>query len=403
MSDPRMDALRFRGVDLCAPESHDDPWELYDYLREHDPLYWDEHNALWYVFRYEDVLAISRDPVTFCSTEGNRPNLPADPSMIHQDGTAHAKQRGLVAKGFTPRAMKEIEASCAEIVDTLIDAFLERGAFDAVEDLAAQLPAQLVATMLGAPQEMTPTLRRWIEVMVSGGQGPQYVDDAVNEAFGEFCEHHEVMVAEREGSDDDSDLLLRWMHAELDGQKLEEDQLLFEHALILAGGIETTRNAIAGGLEMLAQDPEAWAYLRAHVDDERVIQAAIEEMTRWVTPFTNMFRTATCDVTLHGKTIREGQMVGLMYPAANRDPSVFKDPHRFDVRRDPRVEKHLAFGFGTHFCLGANLARLELSTTLVALLRKMETLSLAPEGRRERLSSSFIRGLAHLDLTFTRA
>jgi cytochrome P450 family 142 subfamily A polypeptide 1 len=393
-------ALRFRGVDLCAPETHDEPWELYDYLRDNDPLYWDEHNELWYAFRYDDVLAISRDPATFCSTEGNRPNLPADPSMIHQDGTAHAKQRGLVAKGFTPRAMKDIEASCVDTVNALMAAFLERGSFDAVEDLAAQLPAQIVATMLGVPHDMTPTLRRWIEVMVSGGQGPNYVDDTVNDAFGEFCEHHEMMVAEREGNDD---LLLRWMHAELNGEKLEEDQLLFEHALILAGGIETTRNAIAGGLEMLAQDPEAWAYLRANVDDARVINAAAEEMIRWVTPFTNMFRTATRDVELRGQTIREGQMVGLMYPAANRDPSVFTDPHRFDVRRDPRAEKHLAFGFGTHFCLGANLARLELETTLVALLRKMKTLSFAPDGRRERLSSSFIRGLAHLDLTFTLA
>jgi cytochrome P450 family 142 subfamily A polypeptide 1 len=376
---------------------------MYDYLRENDPLYWDEHNELWYAFRYDDILAISRDPATFCSTEGNRPNLPADPSMIHQDGVAHAKQRGLVAKGFTPRAMREIEASCEETVDELLAAFVVTGEFDAVEQLAAQLPARLVATMLGVPQTKTPTLRKWIEVMVSGGQGPQYVDDTVNEAFGEFCEHHEEMVCEREGRAGDEDLLLRWMNAEIDGEKLEEDQLLFEHALILAGGIETTRNAIAGGLEMLAQDPEAWAYLRANVDDKDVIHAAIEEMIRWVTPFTNMFRMATRDVEFRGKTIEEGQMVGMMYPSANRDPSVFTAPHTFNVRRDPKAEKHVAFGFGTHFCLGANLARLELSATLVALLRTMETVQLKPDGRRENLSSSFIRGLKHLDLVFTRA
>ena len=392
-----MDALRFRGVDLCAPESHDDPWELYDYLREHDPLYWDEHNELWYVFRYDDVLAVSRDPVTFCSTEGNRPNLPADPSMIHQDGTAHAKQRGLVAKGFTPRAMKEIEASCAEIVDTLIDAFLERGAFDAVEDLAAQLPAQLVATMLGAPQEMTPTLRRWIEVMVSGGQGPQYVDDAVNEAFGEFCEHHAEMVEEREGNTGDTDLLLRWMNAELDGQKLEEEQLLFEHALLLVGGAETTRNAIAGGMEMLARNPDQWAYLRANIDDEKVIAGAIEEMIRWVTPFNNMFRTATRDVELRGKTIKEGQMIAMQYPSANRDPRVFKDPYKFDVRRDPKEEKHISFGFGSHFCLGANLARLELRVMYEALFDATTALELA--GPVEWTRSNKHTGIRHLPVT----
>ncbi|MBW2161585.1 MAG: cytochrome P450 [Deltaproteobacteria bacterium] len=258
----------------------------------------------------------------------------------------------------------------------------------------------LIADMLGVPREKCSSLRRWIGMMVPGGQGPQYVNDEVNDAFGEFCEHHEAMVNERADDPTDSDLLLKWMHAEIDGEKLDEDQLLFEHALLLAGGIETTRNAIAGGMEMLAKNPEQWAYLSANINDDAVINAAIEEMIRWVTPFANMFRTATRSIEIRGKTIEEGQMIGLMYPSANRDPRVFEDPFRFDVRRGPRAEKHIAFGFGSHFCLGANLARLELRTALRALLRRFNTVALKPGGRNEWASSSFTRGPLHMDLVF---
>ena len=395
-----MPDLKYRGVDMCAPESHDDPWEMYDYLRENDPVYWDEHNEVWYAFRYDDIVDISRSPLDFCSTEGNRPHIPPDPSMIHQDGAQHTKQRGLVSKGFTPRVMRQNEEFCEQIVAELIDSFADDGEVEIVGQFATRLPAMLIADMFGEPRENCPNLVRWISVMVPGGQGPQHVNDEVNDAFSEFCEHHTEMMAAREGNSSDGDLLLKWMNAEIDGEKLDESQLLFEHALLLAGGVETTRNAIAGGMEMLAENPDQWEYLRAHVEDDAVIDAALEEMIRWVNPFANMFRTATRDIELRGKTIKEGQMIGLMYPSANRDPRVFEDPYRFDVRRDPRAEKHVAFGFGSHFCLGANLARLELRTSLRALLRRFETVALKPGGRRDWASSSFTRGPKCLDLVF---
>lgn len=395
--------LKYRGVDMCLPATHDDAWEMYEYLRENDPVYWDEHNEVWYAFLYEDVVAIARDPATFCSTEGNRPNLPPDPSMIHQDGASHAKQRGLVSKGFTPRAMRETEEQCQQFVDELIAGFIDKGQFDVVKDFAEILPMRIIGQMLGVPREKHATLLGWLGKFVQGGCGPEYVTDEVNEAFGEFCEHHEEMMEEREGKDGDEDLLLRWMHAEIDGEKLEEDQLLFEHVLLLTGGAETTRNAIAGGMEQLAKHPEQWAYLRANVDDDKVISAAVEEIIRWVTPFHNMFRTATRDVELRGKTIKEGQMIAMQYPSANRDPRVFTNPYEFNVRRDPKAEKHIAFGFGSHFCLGANLARLELTASLRAMLRSMETVQIAEGGRQEWVSSSFIRGPKHMDLEFKKA
>lgn len=398
-----MTDLKYRGVDMCAPESHDNPWEMYDYLRDNDPIYWDEVNGLWYAFRYDDILSISKDPETFTSSLGNRPHIPEDPSMIHQDGEAHTKQRGLVAKGFTPRAMRENEEFCQKIVDELIESFAATGKCEFVDEFSALLPARLIADMLGVDRELCPTLIRWIGEMVKGGQGPQYVTEEVNEIFGEYCEHHMEMVEAREGNTGDDDLLLRWMNAEIDGVKLEEDQLLFEHALLLAGGIETTRNALSGGLDMLAQDPEQWAYLRENVDNEAVLDTAIEEFIRWVTPFKNMFRTATKDIELRGKKIEKDQMIGLMYPAANRDPEIFPEPYKFDVRRDHKAQKHIAFGFGSHFCLGANLARLELKSALRTLLKRFATVSLAPEGRREFVQSSFTSGFVHLDLVFGAA
>jgi cytochrome P450 family 142 subfamily A polypeptide 1 len=223
-------------------------------------------------------------------------------------------------------------------------------------------------------------------------RGPQYVTDEVNEAFSNYMEHHEAMMVERQEKLGD-DLLSTWIKAEIDGEKLNEEQLLFEHVLLLVGGSETTRNAIAGGIEMLIKHPEQWTYLASHPEG---VANAIEEIIRWVTPFINMYRTATRDFELHGKTIKEGQMIGLMYPAANRDPRHFKDPYKFDVRRNPLEEKHIAFGYGSHFCLGSSLARMELRVTLEELFKRIERFEFKPGTEPKWVSSSFVRGPASI-------
>lgn len=381
----------YDGIDLCNPHSHEEPWPMYTWMREECPLYWDPNNEVWYVWRLDDIITISRDPETFTSTEGNRPGIPPDPSMIHQDGDQHRKQRALVAQGFSPKFIRKMEEDVRSICRDLLDKMIAKGEADLVEDFAAKLPMAVIARMLGVPEEKEDWLRLQVNRFVGGGQGPSYVTDEVNEAFSEFIMHHEEMMAQRTEQLGE-DLLSSWIKAEIDGEKLNEEQLLFEHTLLTVGGSETTRNAIGGGLEELIRYPEQWDYL---VANPSAIPNAIEEIIRYVCPFVNMFRTATRDFELHGQTIKQGQMIGLMYPAANRDPRHFADPDAFDVKRD-FTTKHIAFGYGSHFCLGSNLARLEIKAALEETFAKIERFEFKPGTKQTWLSSSFVRGPASI-------
>jgi cytochrome P450 family 142 subfamily A polypeptide 1 len=388
----------FDGVDLCLPESHDDPWALYTWLREEAPVYWDPNNMLWYVSRYDDIIAIARDFETFTSSLGNRPHLPPDPSMIHQDGEQHTKQRALVSKGFTPRAMRKLEEDALHIVDELIEGFIDEGACEIVEDFAARLPMRLIGDMLGHPREDHDMLRHWVDKFLLGGHGVQYVDDSVNDAFAEFNDYHDRAVKKRRDEGFGDDLLSVWMNAEIDGERLTEDQLLFEHALLVTGGSETTRNAIAGGLEELVKHPDQWAYLR---DDADAMPNAIEEIVRYVSPFIGMCRTVTRDVEFGGQKMETDQMVCMVYPPANRDPRHFDDPDTFDIRRNFR-DKQIGFGYGSHFCLGANLARMEIRVALSALLRRIDNPRVAAGENVRWLTSSFVRGPKRFPLVFDK-
>lgn len=383
---------RFQNIDFCAPATHDNPYEMYDYFLEHEPIRFDEHNGVWEVFRYDDIVAIERDTETFINGEGVRPNIPPDPGMIYQDGEQHTKQRALVASGFTPRQMRKMENRAREICVDLVDKMLVKDEVDIVEDLAGALPARLIADMLDIPEEKRAAVMTWINQITAGGCGPEYVTDEVNEAFENFCMHHEEMYQDRIASGcKGSDLLTIWINAEINGEKLDESQLLFEHVLLNVGGAETTRSAIAGGLQQLSEDQKQYDAIS---EDASLIPNAVEEIIRWVCPFVNMYRTATRDYELHGKVIKEGQQVGLTYPAANRDPRKFEDPHRFNILRDFSKEaKHLSFGLGPHFCLGASLARLEVRLSLEEMTQRVKRIRI-PKGKKvEYVSSSFTRGL----------
>ena len=384
--------VKFQKLDFCAPSTHDNPYEMYDYFLEHEPLYFDEKNEVWEVFRYDDIVEIERDTETFINGEGVRPNIPPDPGMIYQDGEQHNKQRALVASGFTPRQMRKMEERARQIVVELVDNMLQKDEVEIVADLAAALPARLIADMLDIPQEKRTAVLGWVSQIVAGGCGPDYVTDEVNDAFEHFCEHHEEMYQDRIAAGcTGSDLLTIWINAEINGEKLDESQLLFEHVLLNVGGAETTRAAIAGGLERLSNDPKQYDAL---YDDPSLIPNAVEEIIRWVCPFVNMYRTATRDYEMHGKVIKEGQQVGLTYPAANRDPRKFEDPHTFNIFRDFSKEaKHLSFGLGPHFCLGSSLARMEIRLSLEEMTKRVKRIRI-PEGKDvEYVSSSFTRGL----------
>ena len=384
--------VRFQNIDFCDPKTHDNPYEMYDYFLEHEPIYFDEKNGVWEVFRYDDIVTIERDTEIFINSEGVRPNIPGDPAMIYQDGEQHNKQRALVSSAFTPRQMRKMEDRVREIVKDLVDVMLTKDEVEIVGDLAAALPMRLIADMLDIPEEKRLAVQSWVNGIMMGGCGPDYVTDEVNDAFDHFIVHHEEMMQDRLAAGcTGSDILTIWMNAELNGEKLDESQLLFEHVLLNVGGAETTRSAIAGGLERLSNDPKQYDAL---YEDPSLIPNAVEEIIRWVCPFVNMYRTATRDYELHGKVIKAGQQVGLTYPAANRDPRKYKDPHTFNIFRDFTQEaKHLSFGLGPHFCLGASLARLEVRLSLEEMTRRVKSIRI-PEGKElEYVSSSFTRGL----------
>lgn len=391
-----------RDYDLLDLDTHvDDPWPMYTYLREEEPLYWDRHNELWAISRHADIVAMSSDTETFTSGEGALANIPPDPSMIHQYPEQHGKQRRLVSSAFTPSRMRSLESNARDIAIDIIENVRPQGSCDAVTDLAKHLPLRLIGAMLGHPREDLEMIQSWTDAMVQGGSGPQYVDETTNDAFDNFATYHEEAIAKRMEERTD-DILSVWLDAEIDGEKLDESQLLFEHALIFVGGSETTRNVMSCGIEMLIKNPEQRQYFIENIDDPAVNKAAIEEMIRWAVPFTRMVRVATRDVEMYGKTIQEGQGIMMMYPCAMRDPRVFDDPDTFDIRR-PAPTSNLSFGHGRHLCLGANLARMELRIFFDELLRRIPNMEFDPAQSPTKRRSSFIRGLTSLPVVWDTA
>jgi len=311
--------------------------------------------------------------------------------MIDMDDPDHRKRRALVNKGFTPRRVQEREARIREIAVDLVERAKARGRFDFVHDVAAWLPLVVIGDMLGVEPEDHVRLLAWSEAMIlgTGATTLARMQDAAN-AFEEYVAYQRRVIADRRARPRD-DLVSVLVHAEIDGERLDDEELVMEALLILIGGDETTRHVLSGGMYQLLLHPEQRATLaRAPAR----IPTAVEEMLRWVSPIQNMARTAARDVELRGQRIRAGEKAILLYPSANRDAAVFADPFRFDVARTPN--EHVAFGIGAHFCLGANLARLELRVLVEEVLRRMPDLALASEDPPPRRASNFISGLEAL-------
>ncbi len=394
----------FEGTDLMSLDVHThDPEPLYEWLREHRPLYWDTVNEFWAVTRYDDVVFVSRRTDLFCNGQGVIPNLGTDvwpdEAMINLDGDEHTHQRGIINSGFTSRRIDALEGEIRELANEMVDRVIAQGACDLVLDLARPLPFRIISRMLGYATDENYEVLDWTDAYAMGGCGPNHVTDEVVMAFDQFMEHHEELLEEKKACPGPG-LLNLWMDAELDGKKLSEDKLLYEHNLLLVGGSETTRTAIAAGPQALMAHPDQLAWLREHVDDVSVLNTAVEEMIRFSCPFVRMRRTATQDVELHGKTIREGDQVVMFYPAANRDPRAFEDPQVFDVRRKNRLPS-LSFGVGKHFCIGSNLARLETRIVLEVVLRRLHDLRPDPDAAAVPARSCFVRSLKQLPVRFT--
>lgn len=383
-----------------------DPHRHFAWLREHEPVYWDSSGEVWGISLHEDVAEVSRHPDRFCSGRSSRPDAPPIPSMINLDDPPHRRRRGLVSKGFTPRRVAAHEPRIRQLCRELLARVRERERFDFVREVAAPLPMEMIGDLLGIEPEDRSRLQRWSDDLIAGtsASAPPAALAAAIAAFGEWSEYARRVIEERRRGrtpgrgpgPQGEDLMSVLVHAEIDGRRLSEDDLIQEGLLILVGGNETTRHVITGGCEALLRHPDQRRWL---AEDPGRIPTAVEEMLRWVTPIQNMNRTATRDVSLRGRTIREGDKVLLLYPSANRDERVFREPFRFDVRRDPNP--HLAFGLGAHFCLGASLARLELRVLFEELLTTLPDLELASDEPLAASPSNFIRGIPTMEVAST--
>ena len=371
-----------------------DPHEGWTWMREHAPVYHDPWSDCWAVTTYDDVLDVSKRPDVFSNAHNIRPGGFGVPMMISMDDPEHKRRRMLVSKGFTPKRVRDKADDLRAICDALIDAVCERGECDFVNDVARHLPLIVIGDMLGVAPADRMQLLEWSELLLEGTSGDVEALDRATGAFQAYWDHQVQVIEDRRRSGGE-DLVSVLVGAEIDGDRLDEESIIWESLLILIGGDETTRHVLSGGLEALCADP---AQRDALVADRSLLPSAVEEMLRWVSPIKSMSRRVTEDVELHGQPLRSGDDVLLFYPSANRDEGHFADPFRFDIRRDPN--HHIAFGFGHHFCLGNALARLELTVFFDRLLDRLPDIEIGT-GPAPMRASSFISGHEALPVTFT--
>ncbi|MDG2027152.1 MAG: cytochrome P450 [Acidimicrobiales bacterium] len=393
-----------RPLDILAGDFYvNDPYSRYAWLRENSPVHWDDVNELWVITRYDDIIEIEKNKRVFINSDkekGYRPNMGADESIIANDDPLHQARRVLVSRRFTPRAVRQWDDEVLDTVDSLLDAALAKGRAEIVGELAAPLPAMMIGLLLGFPEDMWPKLQHWSETTIALGGGPRYHDESGIIAAMEFGGAAAELYEEKKKCPAD-DVMSHWVDIEAEtggevgGAPFGLDQIISDCLLLLDGGAETTRTVIARTLLALADHPGEWAKLQNGAD----MEIATEEFIRWVTPIHNFCRMATEDYELHGQTIRQGDQVVLAYAGANRDPAHFDEPELFDVTRDPN--HHISFGFGTHFCLGASLARLEIQTFFERLVARVESLERLPDEPHVEMPNAFVFGLKEAHMAFT--
>ena len=373
-----------------------DPFGAFAWMRANEPVYRDV-NGIYGVTRYGDVKAVSKDPGRFSSGGGIRADYPAMPFMIDMDAPEHRRRRKLVSGGFTPRKVSATEDWVRRICDEIIDKVCEAGTCDFVRDIAAPLPMIVIGDLLGVSPGHRDDLLRWSDQMLKalGSPEPGAMDGAAV-AFGEYSAYMMERIEERRASGDDSDLIGTLVHAVVDGDRLDDDSLIFETLLILVGGDETTRHVISGGMEALMRHRDQFDDLGA---EAALLPGAVEEMLRWVSPIKNMARTVARRSVLGGRELEEGAKLLLLYPSANRDEAVFKDPESFDIRRQPN--DHVAFGFGAHFCLGNSLARVELRNMIGCILERLPDIRRAADEELPLRQANFVSGIETMSVEFS--
>ena len=385
-------------IDLLDPEFwRSRQHEAWTWCRANDPVHYDEASGFWAVTRHADLLHAERHPEVFSSQGAYRVNeAPIESNMIANDDPQHLKQRRLVNRGFTPKAVREQSDEFETMIDGLVDPVTPDGRVGVVDAIAGQLPARFTCNLLGLPESEWRTVKAWSEKLMridSMMFDPGAMTGMV-EVTTELMSMVTTKVPEERGCPVSPGLISQWAHAEVDGEPMEVDRIFHEVGLFVAGGAETTRTAIAHGLRTFCDHPDQWELLH---EDPLLIPSAVDEVIRWVTPLNNMFRKTTEATTLGGAELSEGARLALVYPSANRDEAVFDDPFTFDVRRSPNP--HIAFGYGTHFCIGANFARRELEILFGKLTREWTDLHVVTEIDVE--PNIFARAVRSFELGFS--
>jgi cholest-4-en-3-one 26-monooxygenase len=395
-------------IDLVSADqwTHAIPHEQFEWLRREAPVFWHESDdpavpGFWALTRHADVQAANRDIDRYSSQRGGvflgvQTDEQRDlfRSIIETDRPEHTRLRRLVNRGFTPRAIAQFEASYRQAVRDVLTDVVARGTFDWVTEVATVLPAYAISELLGVPVEDRPQVTTWTNI-ISGANDPEFADDAdapMNAAIALYT--YGTQLAEQRRAEPRDDIVTSLI-TEVDDDALGAHEFeVFVLALAVAGN-ETTRTAMSQGMLALLDNPDQMAVVRS---DPGLAATAADEMIRWSTPIVYFRRTATCDIELHGVTIREDDPVALYFLSANYDDAVFTDPYRFDIARTPNP--HVSFGGGgPHYCLGAHLARFEISVLIEELLS--HTSSIEQAGDAVRLRSSWINGLKHLPVTVT--
>jgi cytochrome P450 len=398
------DAISIGGVDLADSRTYAEgmPYDAFRKLRERAPVAWHPYKdgpGFLALTGYDEVFAVSRDSATWSSEETAvyfempGPDDIADQRglmMLTMDPPRHTALRALVSKGFTPRQVAKLNERITDMARDVVDCVIERGECDFVKDVAGALPSYVIAELLGIPLEDGRRLYELTEIMSIGGLGDTRAIEAAAEMFAYSTE-----LAARKRAHPCDDIATSLLHAEVDGQRLTDMEFNFFFVLLINAGGDTTRNLVAGGMCVLMDHPGEQAKLAA---DPSLLPTAIEEMLRYVSPVIAFLRTAMKDAELGGVRVKKGDRVAMFYPSANRDEAHFADPDRFDLSRKPNP--HLAFGGGgTHFCLGANLARVEAAALVSEVLSRMKNLELA--GPVERTPSNLINGIHSMPVRFT--
>ena len=394
-------------IDIASHDAWVDgvPHDELAMLRREAPVYRherteaDQPESFWCLTRHADVQMANRDWETF-SSQRKGVQLVEEMSedfhtMIDTDPPDHTRLRRLVNRGFTPRMVSAFEQHYRELTGTILDRAIARGSFDFVTDVAAELPLVAIAELLGIPVEDRHMIFDWTNKLV-GNSDPEYVtspDEPLMAAAELYAYANQLADARRAEPRDD---IVTKLITQVDGDALGPHEFEVFVLLLAVAGNETTRNAISHGMHALMENPDQWELLCTHPDE--IMTTAVEEIVRWASPVIHFKRTATRDVELHGTTISAGDAVVLYYISANRDEAAFDDPFRFDLRRTPN--DHVGFGGGgPHFCMGANLARIEIRLMFEELVKRVARVE--PAGPIDRLRSNFINGIKRLPVSVT--